>query len=137
MRRARHFACIVALALAGCADLPPTASARLALGTSDLATAVGAIEVLVLDGADPTCRHALMGASPLDDPSLDIVAHALFAVDGEPKHLSIPAGKKLVFYAEAFDSPAVGRARLGRGCAEQMLSAGASAPITIVISAGE
>ncbi|MDB4965286.1 MAG: hypothetical protein JWN44_975 [Myxococcales bacterium] len=124
-------------ALGGCGvSGAEVASARMSLQTSGglMPTDVGAVEILVLDGEDPTCAHALTPASPLDDPALVVVAHGLFATDTVAKHLSIPAGKKLVFYAEAYSSTK-SRVRLGRGCAEQSLSAGASAGVTILISA--
>jgi hypothetical protein len=131
-------AAALACAMGGCGGGSDVASASMALQTSGglMASDVGAIELLVLDGAGATCARALAPVSPLDDESLVVVAHALFGNDGQPKHLSIPAGKKLVFYAEAFRS-ATSRSRLGRGCAEQQLGAGASAGVTILISADQ
>ena len=52
-----------------------------------------------------------------------------------PKHLAIPAGKPLDFYAEAFATTAPNRTRIGRGCVTQTLAAGSSTGVTIVVSA--
>jgi len=98
---------------------------------------VGAVEILVFDGASGGCARVLTGASPLDDAGLVLVAHALFTVDGTPRHLAIPAGKPLDFYAEAYRSAAPGRTRVGRGCVMATLAAGKSAPVSISISATE
>jgi hypothetical protein len=128
---------------AGCGAGPEAASASMGLTTSGLSESdIAAIEVLVLDGDGASCTRALRGGSPLDDPGLELVAHALFTVDGTAKHLSIPAGRRLVFYAEAFASAGVGpgapgRTRIGRGCVEQSLAAGASSGVMITISANE
>ena len=63
------------------------------------------INDLLLSGPRASCMRALQPESPLDDPELEVVRHALFTVDGAAKHLSgIPAGDPLVFYAEAFQS---------------------------------
>jgi hypothetical protein len=135
MRRAL----VVAFLLAGCggggAEL---ASAEMALAPqSGLSPSdIGAVELLVFDGANAGCARVMTGSSPLDDPTLLLVAHALFTIDGSgtPKHLAIPAGKPLDFYAEAFRSSAPNRVRIGRGCVSQTLAAGA-AGVTISISA--
>ena len=96
---------------------------------------VGSVEILVLGGARPTCARALAPASPLDDPELEVVRHALFTVDGTAKHLTgIPAGEPLVFYAEAFQSPDGKRPRVGRGCAAATLAAGKSAGVSITLT---
>lgn len=131
MRRA-----LLAFLLAGCGcGAGDVASAQMALGTSGLSPGdVGAVEILVLAGDDATCAHVLALPSALDDPSLDVVAHALFTVDGAAKHLSIPAGRRLAFDAEAYRS-ALDRTRVGRGCAEGELAAGSSAGVNITITA--
>jgi hypothetical protein len=129
----------VALFMCGCGGGSDVASAQMALETdSGLQPGdVAAVEILVLDsqgGPGATCARALAGATPLDDPTLQVVAHALFTVDGTAKHLSIPANRHLVFYAEAFHSTAPNRTRIGRGCAEQSLAAGASTSVMITLS---
>jgi hypothetical protein len=111
------------------------ASAAMALSPEGLSPSdVGAVEVLVLDGPGASCMRALASPSPLDDAALDVVAHALFTVDGTAKHLRIPSGRTLVFYADAYRS-AADRTRIGRGCAEAKLRAGSSAGVTIPITA--
>jgi hypothetical protein len=133
----------LALVVAGClaaCSAPPAddvASAQMALSTtSDLAPSdVAAVEILVFDGATGGCARVLAGASPLDDSGLVVVAHALFTVDGTPKHLAIPAGKPLDFYAEAFATTAPGRMRIGRGCVTETLAAGSSTAVSIVLGA--
>lgn len=133
MRRAA----LLALLVAGCgADDGPVASARMALGTAGGlgASSVGSVLVLVLGGAHASCAEALGPASPLDDPDLDVLRHALFTVDGTAKHLSIPAGRPLVFYAEAYASSDGTPPVVGHGCAEATVAAGASAPIAITLS---
>lgn len=129
----------LALAWAGCAGAGgDVASATMALSTSGLSPAdVGAVEVLVLGGAGASCARALAAGSPLDDPGLEVVAHALFTVDGTAKHLSIPANRPLLFYAEAYRSTVAPRTRVGRGCVQQTLGAGASTGVMIAISSGE
>ena len=97
---------------------------------------VQSVEVLVLGGERATCARALQPQSPLDDPELDVLRHALFTVDGSAKHLSgIPADRPLVFYVEAFKSPDGQRPRIGRGCAEETLAAGKSSGVSISIEA--
>lgn len=131
MRRA-----LLALLLCGCgaADL---ASAHMSLATdSGLSpSAIHAVEVLVLAGGGARCPHVLSLPSPLDDAQLEIVAHALFTLDNEPKHLTIPAARRLAFYADAFDSTGPDRRRVGRGCAETELKNGSSAGVMITLSA--
>ncbi len=136
MRRSSALA--LARLVAGCGGgAPDVASAQMALTTSGLSPSdVGAVEVLVLEGTDAGCAHLAMLASPLDDGSLTLVAHALFTVDGLPKHLSIPAGRKLTFWAEAYRSPS-DRTVVGRGCLEQTLAAGESSGVTLTITAVE
>jgi len=129
----------LALFVAGCgAAGGDVASAQMSLSTpSGLApTDVAAVEILVFDGASGGCARVLAGTSPLDDSGLVVVAHALFTIDGMPKHLAIPAGKPLDFYAEAFATTAPGRMRIGRGCVTATLAAGQSAGVSIVLSAG-
>ena len=113
MRALALFAVAIA---AGCgAGGGDVASAELALSASDLPPSdVAAIEILVFD-----------------------VAHALFTLDGTPKHLAIPAGKALDFYAEAFRTTAPNRARVGRGCVSQTLAAGGAATVSIAINAND
>ena len=114
------------------------ASAELALSASDLPSSdVAAIEILVFDGANAGCARVMTGASPLDDAALVLVAHALFTLDGTPKHLAIPAGKPLDFYAEAFRTTAPNRTRVGRGCVSQTLAAGGAATVSIAINASD
>ena len=130
-----------ALALAafliGCGAAEPIAETRMELHTaSGLGAAdVGSVMVLVLDGAKATCTRALEPASPLDDPELAVVRHALFTVDGSAKHLSIPAGRHLVFYAEAYRSTDGQPPRTGRGCAEATLKEGSSTGVSITLVA--
>jgi hypothetical protein len=105
-------ALVVAGSVAACgAPADDVASAQMALSTtSGLSPSdVAAVEILVFDGASGGCARVLAGTSPLDDSGLLVVAHALFTVDGTPKHLAIPAGKPLDFYAEAFATTAPGR----------------------------
>ena len=117
----------------GASDL---ASAEMALTTSGLLPSdVGAVELLVFDGASGGCARVLTGASPLDDSGLVLLAHALFVIDGTPKHLAIPAGKSLDFYAEAYRTAAPGRTPIGRGCVTQTLAAGSPMPVSISITA--
>jgi hypothetical protein len=128
----------LALATAGCggAGGGDVASATMQL-SADNVPSIAAVELIVFDGKNAGCARALAGASPLDDAGLDVVAHALFTIDGTPKHLALPAGKPLVFYAEAFNSPAASRARVGRGCVEATLAAGGSSGVSITIDAEE
>ncbi|MGZ3439206.1 MAG: hypothetical protein ACXVDD_06810 [Polyangia bacterium] len=135
MRRALALAILLAGCGGGGAEL---ASAEMALSPqSGLSPSdIGAVELLVFDGANAGCARVMTGSSPLDDATLILVAHALFTIDGAPKHLTIPAGKPLDFYAEAFPSSAPTRVRIGRGCVSQTLGAGA-ASVTISISASE
>ncbi len=126
------------LVVGGCGSgAGEVASAEMALSTtSGLAPSdVAAVEILVFDGANAGCVRVMTGASPLDDPGLVLVAHALFDIDGTPKHLAIPAGKPLDFYAEAFRTTAPNRTRIGRGCVDETLAAGAQTGVTISISA--
>lgn len=128
----------LALLVSGCGGGSGVASAQMSLTASGLSPSdVGAVEILVLDGAGASCARALAGGSPLDDPTLQVVAHALFTIsgDGSAKHLGIPANRALVFYAEAFRSPAPPRQLVGRGCAEQSLAPGVSSSVSITISA--
>jgi hypothetical protein len=98
--------------------------------------AVKSVEVLVLGGDRASCARALEPNSPLDDPELTVVRHALFAVDGTAKHLGgVPANQHLVFYAEAFATTDGQRPYIGRGCWEGELNAGASEGVTIIITA--
>jgi len=138
--RAAVVAGLAALVAVGCGAAPEdVASVEMALQPSSglSPSDVGAVEILVFDGASGGCARVLTGASPLDDAGLQLVAHALFTVDGTPRHLAIPAGKPLDFYAEAYRSAAPGRTRVGRGCVMATLAAGKSAPVSISISATE
>ncbi len=133
MRARRAMAAL--FALAGCGGGAEVASVTMQLGTSGLMPSdVAAVELLVFDGANAGCARALSGASPLDDSGLVVVAHALFTVDGTPKHLMLPAARKLVFYAEAFPTAAPNRTRIGRGCVEATLRAGASDGVSITLT---
>jgi hypothetical protein len=126
------------LLLCGCGGSAGVSSVQMALGTaSGLDPArVKSVEVLVLGGDSASCARALQPASPLDDPELTVLKHALFAVDGSAKHLGgVPAGQHLVFYAEAFESPDGVRPYIGRGCAEGELTAGASQGVSITLTA--
>jgi hypothetical protein len=98
---------------------------------------VGSVVLLVLEGDKASCKRALEPASPLDDPELDVVRHALFTVDGAAKHLSLPADRPLVFYVEAYRSADGSGNRVGRGCSEATLDAGKSSGVSIVISADD
>jgi hypothetical protein len=136
--RAVVLAALVTVVWAGCGGAPAeVASVEMALAPSSglSPSDVGAVEILVFDGASGGCARVLTGVSPLDDSGLALVAHALFTIDGTPKHMAIPAGKALDFYAEAFGTAAPGRMRIGRGCVMATLAAGSSAPVSISISA--
>ena len=136
MRAALALVAIAAASAAGCGAGGDVASAEMALSASDLSPSdVAAVEILVFDGANAGCARVMTGATPLDDAGLVLVAHALFTIDGTPKHLAIPAGKPLDFYAEAFRTAAPNRTRIGRGCVSQTLAAGGSATVSISISA--
>lgn len=124
---------------AACGDgAAPVTSVHMTMSqASGLSAAdVGSVEILVLGGDRATCARALQPHSPLDDPELAVLLHALFTVDGTAKHLAgVPADRHLVFYAEAFKSPSGQRPRVGRGCAEGQLAAGSSSGISIVLTA--
>lgn len=136
MRAAVALVALAAASAAGCGAGGDVASAEMALSASGLLPSdVAAVEILVFDGGNAGCARVMTGASPLDDAGLVLVAHALFTIDGTPKHLAIPAGKPLDFYAEAFRTAAPGRTRIGRGCVGQTLAAGGTATVSIAISA--
>jgi len=128
-------AVVLCALLAGCGNAPDVASAEMALSPSSgiSPSDIGAVEILVFDGANAGCARVLTGGSPLDDPELVVVAHALFTIDGTPKHLAIPAGKPLDFYAEAFRTATPPRTRIGRGCVTATLHG--STPVSITLSA--
>jgi hypothetical protein len=128
---------LVGFLAAGCGADATVGEVQMALGGSGLQVSdVGSVEILVLGGDRATCMRALQPQSPLDDPELEIVRHALFTVDGTPKHLTgIPADRPLVFYAEAFKSPDGHRPRIGRGCTEDTLASGKSAGVSITLTA--
>jgi hypothetical protein len=131
-------ALLAAFLLAGCGDATSVTSVKMTMDASSglEASQVGSVEILVIDGPTATCMRVLQPHSPLDDPELEIVAHALFTLDGTAKHLAgIPADRHLVFYAEAFQSPDGARPRIGRGCSEGQLAAGSSAAVSIVLTA--
>jgi len=144
MRRALavgFFAALLGVAPGGCggdAGSGEVASAAMALtpGTGLSPSDIGAVEILVFDGGNASCARVMSGSSPLDDAGLVLVAHALFTIDGTPKHLAIPAKKPLDFYAEAFRSAAPGRTRIGRGCVSATLGTGSS-DVSISINATE
>jgi hypothetical protein len=120
--------------LLGCSGELPVAETSMSLGTAGLSPSdLGSVMVLVLGNG--TCARALLPPSPLDDPELEVLRHALFTVDGAAKHLSIPAERKLVFYVEAYRSADGSGPRLGRGCAEATLQSGSSTGVSITISA--
>lgn len=134
MRRAM---CLLLL-LAGCGGAGPVSAVQMELGTASGLTAadVGSVQILVLGGERATCERALQPVSPLDNPELTVVRHALFTVDGSAKHLTgVPAGEHLVFYADAFRSTDGSPPRTGRGCAEGTLVAGSSRGIAITLTA--
>ncbi len=119
----------------GCGAQAPVAETSMALGTGDglQPSDVGSVLVLVL--GDATCARALQPVSPLDDPELEVLSHALFTADGAAKHLSLPADRQLVFYVEAYRSMDGSGAHIGRGCAEATLTAGKSSGVSITITA--
>jgi hypothetical protein len=121
----------------GCGSGADVGSAEMALSPSSglSPSDIAAVEILVFDAASGGCARVMTGTSPLDDAGLVVVAHALFSIDGMPKHLAIPAGKPLDFYAEAFRTTAPNRTRIGRGCVTATLAAGASMPVSISIGA--
>src|SRR6185369_13844898 len=83
--RAAVVAGLAALVAVGCGAAPEdVASVEMALQPSSglSPSDVGAVEILVFDGASGGCARVLTGASPLDDAGLVLVAHALFTVDG-------------------------------------------------------
>jgi hypothetical protein len=129
--RALALAIVAATFGAGCGGDAAVGEMRLALTGGLSAADIGSVEVLVLGGPSATCARALAPQSPLDDPELTVVAHALFTFDGTAKHLAVPADEALVFYAEAFHSPDGERPRIGRGCAEGELAGGHSGGVTI------
>ncbi|HZS40640.1 MAG TPA: hypothetical protein VFF06_27595 [Polyangia bacterium] len=126
--------------LAGCGNSPQPTAVHMTMDSSSglSASQVGSVEILVIGGPRATCMRAMQPASPLDDPELEILMHALFTLDGSAKHLSgVPADRPLVFYAEAFQGKNGERPRIGRGCSEGQLAAGSSSGISIVITASD
>jgi hypothetical protein len=120
--------------MCGCGGELPVAETAVALHTEGLqASDLGSVLLLVLGNA--SCAHALLGPTPLDDPEIEVVRHALFPADGAAKHLAIPAGRLLAFYAEGYASGDGSGVRLGRGCTEATLQEGKSTGVTITISA--
>jgi hypothetical protein len=118
--------------LAACGPVEP--GVPVALRASLSAGQVRSALVLVLAGDGATCDRALRLASPLDDPELDVVAHALYVVDGTVKRLGgLPADTRLTFYGEAFDNPEGRRPLIGRGCTEVTLPAGRAEGVTLVL----
>jgi hypothetical protein len=126
---------LVFMLLCGCGVEAPVAETSMSLGTGDglSPSDVGSVMVLVLGNA--TCARTLQPPSPLDDPDVQVVAHALFTADGAAKHLSLPADRPLAFYVEAYRSADGSGARIGRGCAEATLAAGKSSGVSITITA--
>jgi hypothetical protein len=124
------------LSLAACGGEPDTVvRATMALSGASLdETTVRSVGVTVAAGDQASCPRVLRTSHPVDDPKLEIVAHALFVMgDSAPASLRVPSGRALVFYAEAYRSPDGERPRLGRGCAEATLT-GAQADISVTIS---
>jgi hypothetical protein len=124
--------------LAGCGGAPGVSAMQLAVdNTSGLRLSqIGSVAVLVLEGDHPDCAHATALRSPLDDPSLKVDAHALFAVDGTPQRVTgIPAGAALLFYVDAYATPDGSHPRIGRGCTETMLTAGQESAVSITLTA--
>lgn len=136
MRRGA-LAVVALLVVAGCGEVSSFEEMRFALdhGSGLHAGDVGSVAVLVLGGAQATCDRAEQPHSPLDDPELQVLVHALFLVDGGPKHLSIPSGQHLVFYVDAYRSADGRRPRVGRGCAEGTLQPGQSTGVSITLLA--
>jgi hypothetical protein len=126
----------LSLWLCACGAEVPIGETSMSLGTDGLSPSdVGSVMVLVLGNAG--CTRALQPATPLDDPDFEVLAHALFAADGAAKHLSLPAGRPLAFYVEAYKSQDGSGARIGRGCAEATLQAGKSSGVSITITASD
>jgi hypothetical protein len=128
----------IALLLAGCGGGAGVSAMQLAVdGASGLrASEIGSVSVLVLDGDHADCAHATALRTPLDDPSLHVDAHALFAIDGNPQRLTgIPAGPQLLFYVDAFATPDGSHPRVGRGCVETTLPAGQESSVSITLTA--
>lgn len=124
------------LLLAACGGARDDAVVRATMalsGASLDAASVRSIGLTVLGGDGASCPRALALSHPIDDPALEIVAHALFVLDGAPKSLRVPSGRALVFYAEAFRTADGERPRLGRGCAEATLT-GPHADISVAIT---
>jgi hypothetical protein len=129
---------MVSLLLAGCGGGAGVSAMQLAVdGSSGLrASQIGSVAVLVLDGDLADCAHVTALRTPLDDPSLRVDAHALFAVDGTPQRLTgIPAGPQLLFYVDAFATPDGSHPRIGRGCVETTLTAGQENDVAITLTA--
>jgi hypothetical protein len=140
MRRAIAILALMMAPACGGAEPDGVVRATMALSGASLdATNVKSVGVTVVGGAGASCPRALALAHPIDDPTLEIVAHALFVLDGAPGRpppsLRVPSGRPLVFYAEAFRSPDGERPRIGRGCAEATLN-GPHADITVAITDG-
>jgi hypothetical protein len=129
---------LVTLLAGGCgAAESEVSSMQLSLGSSGLmASDVQSVQVLVLGGPQATCDHALQPHSPLDDPELTVVRHALFTFDGTARKLTgIPADQPLAFYVDAFATPDGRRPRVGRGCSENTLEEGKSTGVSITLEA--
>jgi hypothetical protein len=108
----------------------------LRLETHGLAPAdVGSVLVLVIGGERATCARARAAPSPLDDPELEVLRHALFTSDGTSKKLAVPAEVPLVFYGEAYKAPDGQRPPVGHGCVETTLPAGKATGVSLIITA--
>jgi len=104
--------------LLGACGSTPTSSLSLGLTTSQLALSdLGSVLIVVLRGPKG-CETINKLMSPLDDPELEVVAHALYPIDAESKQLKVPANQPLSVYVEAFTGPSGQRPAVGRGCSD-------------------
>jgi hypothetical protein len=128
---------LLMVGLAACGEGESLVPVRMALDGDHLHLSdVGSVELLVLDQG-PGCARALSVASPLDDPTFSVLSHALFHVDGGVQHIRVPAGRPLLFYAEAFRDPGGKRPRIGRGCETAKLGQGGGNAVSITLSASD
>jgi|GEM_PF-3350666 len=92
------------------------------------------VEVLVLTGA--SCAKVLSPERPIDDPTVDVVAHGLFVADqsadaAPPRLHDLPLGP-VVVYAEVFATPTGVAPRLARGCAEATIGRAALEIVVLI-----